>query len=121
MKKIKNYSDEFNHDFLLERGLISAENYSPKFVKVYIKDEMDEEFKLVLIRMLDFVVEPIKEDNKYRIIDLQTEPISDIEKEVFDSVDEILNRLDVYFRDICICLLTENEFKTLKKKDINEY
>lgn len=75
-------------------------------------DSLTTEEKLELIELCDFRV--IKEDNYYRIEDLQGGNLGDIESEEFDDYIDILDRIGHYLYDIFISN-GEAEYKLERK------
>lgn len=75
-------------------------------------DSLTTEEKLELIELCDFRV--IKEDNYYRIEDLQGGNLGDIESEKFDDYIDILDRIGHYLYDIFISN-GEAEYKLERK------
>lgn len=75
-------------------------------------DSLTTEEKLELIELCDF--RAIKEDNYYRIEDLQGGNLGDIESEKFDDYIDILDRISHYLYDIFISN-GEAEYKLERK------
>lgn len=111
--------NEINIEKGLELGLIPDDEYrgdkdSSPYSSVYIDTELSNKDKVNIIEYLDFKVIKNK-DKTIQLKDLQGANLADIELDVFNNLDEALERLEVYLNDYKIAILTEEEFNSIKK------
>lgn len=112
-----NRYDEVDVTKVVEEGLVNGFDYDKDnswcHCEVYILDELSDEDKEDLINQVEFEV--IRENGKYRLKDLQGANLATIEGDIFDSLDDIIERLDVYWYDYLICIVDRERFEELKK------
>lgn len=69
-----------------------------EWIARYYNGEMTEEDKNQIIELCQFNL--IKTGDKYRLEDWQKANLAGIEEERFDTIDEAIDRLEVYINDI---------------------
>lgn len=105
---------------VLAYDMINFENYDDgnwDNWEAYILDELSIEEKVELIEKVGFKLS--LSNGYYKLHDLQGANIDDIESEKFDTVDDVIQGLNVYFYDKLIVLVrNEQEFQAIADKNV---